>query len=114
MNTGIGDACDIGWKLAAVLHGFGGPGLLASYDAERRPIGLRNREASRRHSQVRAEIAALYHPDLTASDSRGDTARAEARRRIAAIAARPSGAATTVSGPLSSMTAPDKVAARRA
>jgi 2-polyprenyl-6-methoxyphenol hydroxylase-like FAD-dependent oxidoreductase len=86
MNTGIGDACDIGWKLAAVLHGFGGPGLLASYDAERRPIGLRNREASRRHSQVRAKIAALYHPDLTASDStRADAARAEARRRIAAI-----------------------------
>ena len=37
MNTGIGDACDLGWKLAAALHGFGGPGLLASYDAERRP-----------------------------------------------------------------------------
>jgi hypothetical protein len=85
MNTGIGDACDIGWKLTAVLHGFGGPGLLASYDAERRPIGLRNREASRRHSQVRAEIAALYHPDLTASDSRGDAARIEAQKRIAAI-----------------------------
>ena len=32
------------------------------------PIGLRNREASRRHSQVRAEIAALYNPDLTAPD----------------------------------------------
>ena len=54
MNTGIGDGCDIGWKLAAVLPGFGGTGLLASYDAERRPIGLRNREASRRHSHVRA------------------------------------------------------------
>src|SRR5262249_52266388 len=25
MNTGIGDACDLGWKLAAVLHGFAGP-----------------------------------------------------------------------------------------
>jgi 2-polyprenyl-6-methoxyphenol hydroxylase-like FAD-dependent oxidoreductase len=39
MNTGVGDACDLGWKLAAVLRGFGGPGLLASYDAERRPDG---------------------------------------------------------------------------
>ena len=38
MNTGVGDACDLGWKLAAVLGGFGGPGLLASYDAERRPV----------------------------------------------------------------------------
>jgi 2-polyprenyl-6-methoxyphenol hydroxylase-like FAD-dependent oxidoreductase len=42
MNTGIGDAVDLGWKLAAVLDGWGGAGLLASYDAERRPIGLRN------------------------------------------------------------------------
>jgi 2-polyprenyl-6-methoxyphenol hydroxylase-like FAD-dependent oxidoreductase len=42
MNTGIGDAVDLGWKLAAVLEGWGGSGLLASYDAERRPIGLRN------------------------------------------------------------------------
>src|SRR5262249_17961074 len=32
MNTGIGDAWDIGWKLAAVLHGFAGPALLSSYD----------------------------------------------------------------------------------
>jgi 2-polyprenyl-6-methoxyphenol hydroxylase-like FAD-dependent oxidoreductase len=85
MNTGIGDACDLGWKLAAALHGFGGPGLLASYDAERRPIGLRNRSASGRHAQVRAEIAALYIPDLTATGTQGDIARTEAGRRIKAI-----------------------------
>jgi 2-polyprenyl-6-methoxyphenol hydroxylase-like FAD-dependent oxidoreductase len=42
MNTGIGDAVDLGWKLAATVQGWGGPKLLASYDAERRPIGLRN------------------------------------------------------------------------
>jgi len=42
MNTGIGDAMDLGWKLAATICGWGGPGLLASYDAERRPIGFRN------------------------------------------------------------------------
>jgi len=42
MNTGIGDAVDLGWKLAAVLDGWGGAHLLDSYDAERRPIGLRN------------------------------------------------------------------------
>ena len=41
MNTGIGDAVDLGWKLAAVVQGWGGPNLLASYDGERRPIGLR-------------------------------------------------------------------------
>jgi len=42
MNTGIGDAVDLGWKLAAVLAGWGGPNLLASYDSERRPVGVRN------------------------------------------------------------------------
>jgi 2-polyprenyl-6-methoxyphenol hydroxylase-like FAD-dependent oxidoreductase len=42
MNTGIGDAVDLGWKLAAVLQGWGHDDLLASYDAERRPIGARN------------------------------------------------------------------------
>ena len=47
MNTGIQDAVDLSWKLAAVLQGWGGPHLLASYDAERRPIGHRNvREAA--------------------------------------------------------------------
>jgi 2-polyprenyl-6-methoxyphenol hydroxylase-like FAD-dependent oxidoreductase len=42
MNTGIADAVDLGWKLAAMLQGWGQEGLLASYDAERRPIGARN------------------------------------------------------------------------
>lgn len=43
-NTGLGDACDLGWKLAAVLNGWGGPGLLDAYEAERRPVALFNRE----------------------------------------------------------------------
>jgi 2-polyprenyl-6-methoxyphenol hydroxylase-like FAD-dependent oxidoreductase len=41
MNTGMGDAVDLGWKLEAVLRGWGGDALLESYDAERRPIGER-------------------------------------------------------------------------
>ena len=36
MNTGIGDVVDLGWKLAAVTQGWGGPNLLASYDSEDR------------------------------------------------------------------------------
>jgi 2-polyprenyl-6-methoxyphenol hydroxylase-like FAD-dependent oxidoreductase len=44
-NTGIGDAIDLGWKLAASLRGWGGPVLLDSYAAERRPVALFNREA---------------------------------------------------------------------
>jgi hypothetical protein len=46
MNTGIADAVDLSWKLAAVIEGWGGENLLASYDAERRPIGERNVRAA--------------------------------------------------------------------
>jgi hypothetical protein len=38
INTGLEDARNLGWKLAADLHGWGGAGLLDSYDAERRPV----------------------------------------------------------------------------
>ena len=37
MNMGIADSVDLGWKIAAVLQGWGGPQLLDSYEAERRP-----------------------------------------------------------------------------
>lgn len=45
MNTGVGDAFDLSWKLAGVIKGWGGQGLLDGYQQERRPIGLRNCEA---------------------------------------------------------------------
>ncbi|WP_155057087.1 FAD-dependent monooxygenase [Streptomyces blattellae] len=41
MNMGVGDAVDLGWKLAAVLSGWGGTALLDSYEAERRPVHQR-------------------------------------------------------------------------
>jgi 2-polyprenyl-6-methoxyphenol hydroxylase-like FAD-dependent oxidoreductase len=37
-NTGVADAHNLAWKLALVTQGLAGPGLLASYDEERRPI----------------------------------------------------------------------------
>jgi 2-polyprenyl-6-methoxyphenol hydroxylase-like FAD-dependent oxidoreductase len=42
MNTGVGDALDLSWKLAGTINGWGGPGLLDGYERERRPIGIRN------------------------------------------------------------------------
>ena len=39
MNTGIQDAANLGWKLAAVVAGWGGEALLDSYQAERHPVG---------------------------------------------------------------------------
>jgi 2-polyprenyl-6-methoxyphenol hydroxylase-like FAD-dependent oxidoreductase len=60
MNSGVGDAIDLGWKLAATLRGWGGPKLLASYEAERRPIGARNVAASRYASLGRRKWRALW------------------------------------------------------
>jgi putative polyketide hydroxylase len=42
MNTAVQDAHNLAWKLAAVLGGWAGPGLLDSYDTERRPVGQAN------------------------------------------------------------------------
>jgi hypothetical protein len=41
-NTAVEDAVNLGWKLAAVLKGQAAETLLASYEAERRPLALRN------------------------------------------------------------------------
>jgi hypothetical protein len=42
LNTGLGDAVDLGWKLSATLAGWGGAVLLDSYAIERQPVGRRN------------------------------------------------------------------------
>ena len=71
LNTGIGDATDLAWKLAGAVQGWGGPRLLASYEAERRPVAVRNREASGRSARgvlsYRTLIAA--GPDLESEDT---------------------------------------------
>ncbi|MBQ1023700.1 FAD-dependent monooxygenase [Micromonospora sp. C95] len=59
MNSGVGDAVDVAWKLAAVLQGYGGPGLLDSYEVERRPVGLRNMHTSHRHLGVHLKAGTL-------------------------------------------------------
>lgn len=42
MNMGIQDAVDLGWKLQALVQGWGGPRLLEAYEVERRPVAIRN------------------------------------------------------------------------
>lgn len=59
MNMGIGDAYDLGWKLAAAIQ-YGGRGLLESYTAERRPVALRNVEHSGVHMKVHSDIAQFF------------------------------------------------------
>jgi hypothetical protein len=62
MNLGAGDAADLGWKLQAVLAGWGGPMLLSSYTIERREAvlfcqrGAEENQAAQAHSLVRDGI----------------------------------------------------------
>jgi 2-polyprenyl-6-methoxyphenol hydroxylase-like FAD-dependent oxidoreductase len=44
INSGLEDARNLGWKLIAELGGWAGPGLLDSYDAERRPVFASTRD----------------------------------------------------------------------
>lgn len=75
MNTGIGDAVDLSWKLAGSLRGWGGPKLLASYEIERRQIGDRNVGASRYASLGRRKWRGEYRPEIRDRTAEGQAAR---------------------------------------
>jgi 2-polyprenyl-6-methoxyphenol hydroxylase-like FAD-dependent oxidoreductase len=85
MNTGLGDAINLGWKLAAAVQGWGGADLLASYEIERRPIGDRNRNAC-----VENAMVILQHRDMVdaqlieADDAAGQAHRAQIAQFLAA------------------------------
>ena len=83
MNTGVGDAVDIGWKLAATLNGWAGSELLKSYEAERMPIGHRNRAASSRHASIRMKISHSYKSVVHQTGTKAERARADLGRLIA-------------------------------
>ena len=84
MNSGVGDAVDLSWKLAATLDGWGGPNLLASYEIERRQVGARNVEASGFASRGRRAWRSAYHPALRDNTPEGVAARARLARVAAA------------------------------
>lgn len=57
MNTGIGDAHNLAWKVAMVLRGEAEDALLDTYEVERRPVTLRNAEESTQNFHRLFEIA---------------------------------------------------------
>lgn len=75
MNTGVGDATDLAWKLAATLRGWGGPNLLASYEIERRQVGDRNIGASRYAFLGRRKWRSQYRPDIRETSAAGQATR---------------------------------------
>src|SRR5258708_27623687 len=82
MNMGIGDAVDLGWKIAAVLQGWGGARLLDSYEQERRPV----------HEYVMDEAVAnhallpkqMWRPGLEDATPAGASVRADIGAQIKA------------------------------
>jgi hypothetical protein len=76
MNTGVGDAFDLSWKLAGVINGWGGPRLLDAYEHERRPVGLRNRNASGWASESVPIWRKLITPNVREDTPEGARARA--------------------------------------
>ena len=86
MNMGVGDGVDLGWKLAAVLQGWGGEALLDSYEAERRPVHHAVIvEAVSNHAVLGGQ---LYREGLEDDTPGGEAVRGEVGERILATKAR--------------------------
>jgi 2-polyprenyl-6-methoxyphenol hydroxylase-like FAD-dependent oxidoreductase len=82
MNTGVDDVANLSWKLAATLQGWGGPGLLGTYETERMPIALRNTAAAR---TLNLGLADIERPaELEADTPAGQEARRLTGARLAA------------------------------
>lgn len=80
MNTGVGDAFDLSWKLAGTIAGWGGPGLLDSYEQERRKVALRNTKASGWAAAGMGMWRKLYRPEVMDDTPEGAELRAEIGR----------------------------------
>jgi len=83
MNTGMDDASNLAWKLAALVQGWGGAGLLQSYEIERKPIAHRNTTAAR---ELNKQLANMPLTDAIDQDSpAGETARREVGAHLATM-----------------------------
>ena len=81
MNTGIDDASNLAWKLAAMVQGWGGGDLLASYQIERMPIALRNTDAARKLTANIGETD--VDPEIEQDTPTGEAARRAAGAMLA-------------------------------
>lgn len=77
LNMGIDDGANLSWKLAATLHGWGGPALLSTYETERRKAALRSSDVARNlgKSRLKAEVPPIAEEDSPAGE--------QARRELA-------------------------------
>ena len=75
MNTGVQDVHNLAWKLAGVIDGWARPGLLDSYELERRPVARFNADRSLDNSRMVARI------NRAAMKGEGDPGKAVAESR---------------------------------
>ncbi len=88
LNTGIQDAHNLAWKLAAVINGWASESLLSTYETERQPIARRNAEQSRYNLEATDALDILVeasHADDRADSS--DPSHTDRRRHRAPTAA---------------------------
>lgn len=85
MNLGIGDAVDLGWKLAAIMDGWGTESLLDSYGIERGQAHRAVIDSSTRNATFLSEQFA--DPALSEDGPEGEVARARAADEIEALKA---------------------------
>ena len=76
MNTGIDDAANLSWKLAAVLQEWGGLNLLSSYEIGRKPTAVRNTVAARELAKRMASIP--VSPEMEDATADGEVSRQKA------------------------------------
>ena len=81
-NTAIGDAVNIGWKLAAILQGWGGAELLGTYERERRPIAAQTIDLATRN--MRNLSTNFNDPLLSVDGAAGDACRRQVAEAIQA------------------------------
>ncbi|MGH3873077.1 MAG: FAD-dependent monooxygenase [Pseudonocardiaceae bacterium] len=74
MNTGVDDAANLSWKLAAAIQGWAGPRLLDSYQLERQPIAFRNTAAAR---ELNIGLGTIERPATLEEDSADGVATRE-------------------------------------
>ena len=87
MNTGVGDATDLAWKLAGVIQGWGGPALLPAYETERRAVGRRNVDSSGFAAAGLAIWRSAVRSNIRDESADGAATRAEVAR-LAQVAQR--------------------------
>jgi hypothetical protein len=84
-NTGIGDVMDLGWMLQALVEGWGGPGLIAAYELERRPVAPRNFATATKAYQIWVDSEGKQ--DLMADTPQGEATRERVGRNLKAALA---------------------------